>query len=230
MLENNIQLIHSNFDGYDIVCSKICKKFNIPLVISFHDPIVKQKNIVKNIYQNIMLQVHYRLYAYNSMVIFVNNDLSKLAKRYGIKHYTCVNNGISLSNIQKKKFLYFNDIINAFFIVGSRLEAKGLDKLLEYMERNSELKINITVYCNEANKRIIEEYNDKRIIIKEKYDDINQVINENDIFISLSRRETFQYAIAEAIYGGLLVIKSDCEGTNFRLSRLFMIVMILKMQ
>lgn len=216
ILEKNIQLIHSNFDGYDIVCSKICKELNISLVISFHNPIVKQKNILKNLYQNIMLQLHYRFYVSNSTVVFVNDDLSKFAKKYGIKNYLCINNGVSLSKIKKKKYFRSkNTKINAFFIAGSRLEAKGLDLLLDYMNKNKGLAINITVFCDENNKKIIEEHNDKRIITKDKYDDINQVINENDIFISLSRKETFQYAIAEAIYGGLFVIKSNCDGTNW---------------
>lgn len=215
ILKSNIKLIHTNFDGYDIVSSRISKKYKIPLIVSFHDPIVKQKNIIKNIYQNIMLQIHYRIYLRNAMIIFVNNDLSVLHKKLGIKNYVCVNNGLSFRRINKNIKINNNKNIKAFFIAGSRLEVKGVDLLADYILNNKDLNIIVNIYCDDEISRYIEKQEDNRLITHRFYDDINKVIMENDIFISLSRYETFQYAIAEAIYAGLPIIKSNCEGTNW---------------
>lgn len=216
VLKYNINLIHTNFDGYDISSSKVCKKFDIPFVISFHNQILKQKNILKNIYQNLMLQIHYRYHTRKAMIIFVNNDLLFLKKKLGIKKCCCINNGLSFNRITSKDiFLKDAKLIKAFFIGGSRLKVKGVDILCDYMKNNKDLNVIINLYCNDEIKEYVKQYNDNRIIFHDVYENINDVIKENDCFVSLSRNETFQYAIAESVYAGLPVVKSDCEGTNW---------------
>lgn len=61
----------------------------------------------------------------------------------------------------------------------------------------------------------VQQTKDERISYLGHYDDVNLMLAKSDVFFSFSRYETFQYAIAEAIYAGVPVIKNNCDGTNW---------------
>ena len=209
-----IDIIHSNFDGYDLACGKITRKLKIPFIISFHNPIVKQKNLLKNIYQNIMLQYHYRIASRNAEILFVSEEISEFRKRFGIKKYGVLNNGISLRRFSPKNPQRSLNT-HLLMLAGVRFQVKGADRLLKFMQENDDPNVTVDVVSEGVTTERIEALGDSRIRAITGSTNMDSLFDNYDGFISLARYETFSYAIAEAMYKGLPIIKSDCHGTNW---------------
>lgn len=216
----NPDIIHSHFDGYDIPITKAAREDVIKIYHRHNEFDLSNLCLYKKIYASINLKVNMRYLRKKGYSIFNSKDMLKsfLNRNYVLENRALiVMNGISTKRLDKKYDIsnnYTKPIILSF--IGNWYR-KGGDILFKAIEQINKENIKVYLASIVSQEFIIKNigYLPKWFIPLEVTDDVGKYYSMVDIFVSSSRKETFSYALAEAIYSKLNCISSDIDGVQW---------------
>ena len=211
-------IIHSHFDGYDVPITKAASKDVIKIYHRHNEFDVSKLSLLKKIYASILIKKNLFYLKKNGYSIFISNEMerrfieNKLV--YKDKSKTILN-GINIERLDNLKNIT-NDIPTVFSFTGNWY-AKGADILLKALEYINYEKIKVKLITIGDEEKFYRSYGSipKWVELMKPTDNIVEYYSMADIFVTTSRKETFSYALAEAIYCELPCISSDIDGVNW---------------
>lgn len=137
-------VIHTHFDGYDVPVVKAANK-DIKVIWHYHTAREYMKDIVRNTYQRISFYIQYHIYGKSANIISVSKEYIKWIEEQGgwSEKIIAIPNGINENRIEMKDIK--ENKLNNFLCYGGRWGTKGLDILLEAMDKINKKKIEYTV-------------------------------------------------------------------------------------
>ena len=219
-ITENPDIVHSHFDGYDVAITKAANKNVIKIYHRHNEFDVSNLCWYKKIYADININMKMAYLRKKGYSIFTSKDTmnSFFDKGYVLKERSItIMNGISTKRLDKKYDI--KKIRNkpvAFSIIGN-WNRKGGDILFKAFEKINSSEIKVYLSSIASNDFILKQfgYIPQWFISLDITDDIAKYYSMADIFITSSRKETFSYALAEAIYCKLPCISSDIDGVQW---------------
>ena len=216
-------VIHSHFDGYDVSITISAAK-DVQKIYHRHNEFdLSNLPLFKKIYA--LLIINYKmLYLRNKgYSIFISNEMCNnfINKGYIIKKKAVVVfNGIStktFENVKVTKQRFDKPVI--FSLIGN-WHTKGGDIILEAVKFINRKEDKVILACIISEEKLQEIRNSNQILPSwiiplSSTNNIAKYFSFANIFISASRKETFSYTLAEAIYFGLPCITSDISGVQW---------------
>ncbi len=213
--EFDIDIIHSHFSGYDeygVLAAKKAKR-NAVVVCHYHCHSLPYPGInpVRRLIKYGIEHIHFALLGKKMKVISVSDTCIEEIRQMGFRGaIDVVPNGINPERVDftprpptgEAKFLFY----------GGHPEDKGLDTLLKAIKLIDDRDFTVTVVVGNGTMAVVDELNmtqNKHLSFIKPVSDVNALLQQHRIFLSASRRETFSYAIAEAILGGMFILTSD---------------------
>lgn len=213
--ENDIALVHTHFELYDIPATVTAPK-NVKVFWHLHDPIEPGNGL-----RGLLWKVQYGVVSKRAYLISVADHYREAVVKMGFptEQTTTVLNCINSDRIQ--------DCHSAaekpydFLTFGWDFYRKGDDLILKACDR-----LEAEGYCfrlllngNEKTWPFLDEYLAGRapsyLTRGNPVSDVNTLFRQAKVFIQASRRETFSYAVCEAAYAGLPVVSSDIAGLEW---------------
>lgn len=217
--KENPDIIHSHFDGYDLPITKAINDEVIKIYHRHNEFDVSNLSIYKKLYAMATLKIKMNYIKNKGYNIFPSSDiLNKFIKLGYVKKHNSrvIENGIATKRLDRTYSVNKYDKPAIFSLIGN-WERKGGDVLFKAIEKinSKEIKVYLTsiIKSNTVSEKM--GYLPKWFIPLEATDDIKEYYDKADIFVSSSRKETFSYALAEAIYCKLACISSDIEGVQW---------------
>ena len=211
--KENIDLIYSHMCGWDFT-SHFAAPFT-PIIWHMHmnvnatNKIKRIKNFIKFRFLGFGKTYH----------IAVSQPVANAINSFK-PHNKCatIQNAIDFSRITPKTHIDTSKRTKEILLFGWQPQVKGLDITLDACEKliaeGNEFKLLVSA------QEQTYEYIDKRYAITpdwlellEQTSDVSSLYNRADIMVSASRSEGFSFALAEAIYSGLVTVVSDIPGT-----------------
>lgn len=218
-------VIHSHFDGYDEYCVK-ANCVGAEIIWHEHNTRVLVDNKIKQIYQKASFFYQYSIMGRKVHIIALYKKFEKFLRQYGyLGDILLLPNSIAEGRIKfcvKRR----NQTIN-FLTFGGRFDDKGIDILLESVQQIRVKNMNVDICFN------ITEGADTRMCVNQFFngcipdeiklipqtEHVSELFKNTDCFCAPSRRETFSYAVAEAMLSGTPVITSDLEAVSWAFSQ-----------
>ena len=208
-----IDIIHSHFELYDIPCLFASKKVHI--VWHMHDSIQAEMGI-----RGLLRKIQYRkMNNHVSIVTISDKDRASLINMgCNPKQVYVVKNGISVEALCGIEIDKTHPI---FLSMGWDYKRKGIDLILEAAQKlrkeyhNFELIINCRKETVPYIKESISLESDDWVSLQFPQEDMKEVYSKANIFIQASRHETFSFAVCEAVYAGMRVIVSNIPGLEW---------------
>ncbi|MDU4892495.1 MAG: glycosyltransferase family 4 protein [Clostridium sp.] len=213
-------IIHSHFDGYDVPITKASSKDTIKVYHRHNEFDVSKLCWYKKIYALTLIDVKMRYLKKEGYNIFITHDMQKVFVEKGIaikeKSITILN-GIFTRRLEgniKTIRHYEKPVIFSFM---GNWYSKGGDLIFKAIEEINKKEVKVYLASIISEFHIKQYYGNipKWFILLEVTEDIKAYYNTADLFVSSSRKETFSYALAEAIYCKLPCISSDIDGTQW---------------
>lgn len=215
--ENDISIVHSHFELYDIPAT-VTAKPGTKIFWHLHDPIHigSQRRS-----RQILTRLQYGIVGKKAALISVADEYRKAIIDLGFRpgQSTTVVNGLDLERIQS--------VINGreteydFLTFGWDFHRKGDDLILDackLLERDG-YRFRLLLNGNKHTWPKLDEYlkgpDPQWLIRGNPVADVNSLFAASQVFIQASRRETFSYAVCEAAYAGLPVISTDIPGLEW---------------
>ena len=222
--EEKPSIIHCHFDGYD-ECVVKANKVNAEIIWHEHNERSLVKNPIKKIYQKINLRYQYGVIGKKVHIISLYNGFEKFLRRYGYKgNIEVIPNGIEEKRITFSPKVRGDSI--KFLTFGGRADDKGLDILLKsikILKKRTNCKFVIYITKGKDTKEWVnknfEDDIPKEIDIIPQTENVSGLFEKVDCFLAPSRRETFSYAVAEAMLSGTPAIISDLEAVSWAFSQ-----------
>ena len=204
-LENQIDIVHSHFELYDIPATVMASK-NTKVFWHLHDPIGYNKSI--KISRRILAKLQYSFFSRRATLLSVSLEHAEHAANLGFdrKHIRYVPNGINTARIQTA---FNNTRSNDFLMFGWDVIRKGVDLVVAADNRGALSACKIQIIGQTACQQYLQDHPTKHIVFGKPVSDINILYQKSKAFIHVSRAEGLSYALLEAIYAGLPVICSD---------------------
>lgn len=213
--ENNIHIVHSHFELYDIPAT-VTAPSNVKIFWHLHDPIT-----VNNDLRGVLWKIQYGVVGKRVQLLSVSDYYKELVIRLGFprKQTRTILNCIDTSRVK-----YHPRQLNAkydFLTFGWDFYRKGDDVILQACDKlyREGYKFKLLLNGNENTWKILDKYSDnydRPYLIKgNPVNDVNELFLNSKLFIQASRKETFSYAVCEAAYAGLPVICSDIKGLEW---------------
>lgn len=225
-------IVHTHFDGYDVPVVKVLRKLgmekNVEVVWHLHDHLGFMPDIARKAYQVFGFLMHYGRYAKNvsaigvsAEVAYFTNTWHKLWNGCSFKQLAVVPNAIDTTRISTIK--ENSTAGHSFLAFGGRNIQKRIDLLID-----AAVKLNgggktsldlVSVYITRGTDtdNVVAEKFGKNVPswchIVDQRENINELFEMADCFVSSSDAETFSYAICEATIANMPVIQSDIDGT-----------------
>ncbi len=213
--ENEINIVHSHFELYDIPCTITAPK-TAKVFWHLHDPITEISGL-----RGILWKLQYGYFGKYATLLAVADHYKNNVVKMGFpedKAYTIVN-GINTARIMPNQQCSKPEY--DFLTFGWDFYRKGDDIILQACDRLEKEGYTFKLLLNGNSKTwpILDEYLNGRkpsyLVRCEPTDNINKLFDSSKVFIQASRRETFSYAVCEAAYSGLPVISSDIPGLEW---------------
>lgn len=213
--ENDVDIVHSHFELYDIPATVMAKK-GIRIFWHLHDPIVKHKGL-----RGLLWQTQYGIVGKRATLLSVAEKYRDVVVSMGFpKEQThFLPNSINLDRVRTKRPVGAKPY--QFLTFGWDFFRKGDDIILKACDRLAQegYPFRLLLNGNEKTWPQLQEYLGGRepgyLVTGEPVEDINELFDASELFIQASRRETFSYAVCEAAYAGLPVISSNIPGLEW---------------
>lgn len=215
--ENNIGIVHSHFELYDIPATITAPK-NVKVFWHLHDPLPDKLSGL----HGVLTRIQYWIVGKRVTLISVSEYYRKQVVKLGFPdtHSVTIINGISLERIRPvhmnqdgKKYTFLTFCWD-YFRKGTDLILNVCDKLYQ-----DGYQFKILLNGNDQTWTFVKEHYKDRIPsyveCGDSVKDVNDLYSNTAAFIQASRRETFSYAVCEAAYAGLPVISSDIVGLEW---------------
>ena len=216
--ENDICIVHSHFELYDIPVAVTAPK-HVKVFWHLHDPLPDKLSGTRGM----LTRIQYGIVGKRAILLSVSEYYRKQVIKLGFpeSQSATILNGISLERIKsisvdsQEKMYTFLTFCWDYFRKGTDLILSVCDKLYEegyrfkiLLNGNEQTWIHVKKYYQKEN---IPTYIECGGSVK----DVNILYSDTTAFIQASRRETFSYAVCEAVYAGLPVITSDIPGLEW---------------
>lgn len=224
-IKENVDMIHTHFDGYDIA-AVLADKYqkHVQVIWHYHNAREYMPDFIRRVYQKMMFFRHYGFYGKKAWLISVSEHYLTWIHKLGFSEQrsTFIPNGIDLKRVNYKRTINCSQTKNNTFLAfGGSGDTKGVDILLAGVKLLIAAGTNFSLMLvkgSDTSHFVSNNFGDnipENLHIIEPVADVNQLFEQADYFISCSRRETFSYAVAEAIAYGLPVLCSDIPGTSW---------------
>ena len=215
--ENDISLVHTHFELYDIPVAVTAPR-NVKVFWHLHDPLPDQLSGLRGL----LTRIQYGFMGKRAVLLSVSEYYRRQVIKMGFPEDQAVTilNGISLERIKpvttdrENRTYTFLTFCWDYYRKGTDLILSACDRLYEEGYR---FKILLNgndqtwIYVKEHYREKIPTYIECGGSVR----DVNILYNNTTTFIQASRRETFSYAVCEAVYAGLPVITSDIPGLEW---------------
>lgn len=189
-----------------------------------HNPRNLMPDLLRRTYQRLTLYRQYGVIGKKAHLIILNPQVQHDIEKFGFRGQAfLLPNGIQTGRISFQVKDSFS--IPVFLNFGGRADHKGLDILLRAVKIliTKRLKFTIEITGGVDTEATVHSAfphgvpNQIRIIPQTEY--ISAVFHGCNWFISASRRETFSYAIGEAMLSGTPVLSTDIPGVQWALGQ-----------
>lgn len=209
-------IVHSHFLNYGVIAVKLCKKENLPLVVTEHSSYMNRGQLPWWVKKRAL-----KTYSACDSVIAVSESLAKNIKESTGHDCVVVHNIANISdNIEALRENNKNSEI-LFVSAGNLLFGKGFDILFQAFAKvlKEEDKIKLLVLGDgPERKRLISLVSRLKISDyvnfygKYRKEDLPKICKDANAFVLASRAETFGVVYIEAMSMGLPVIATRCGG------------------
>lgn len=216
--ENEISIVHSHFELYDIPATIMAPK-GVRLFWHLHDPVhmASQKTS-----RRILTKIQYGAVGRKAHLLAVADEYRKMVISLGFpeQQTTTVVNGLDLSRVTQVSGPR-TQIEYDFLTFGWDFLRKGDDLILDACDKLWEEGYRFKLLLNGNNltwpklDAYLNGRNPGYLIRGNPVKDVDALLHESCVFIQASRRETFSYAVCEAAYAGLPVISTDIAGLEW---------------
>ena len=215
--ENDISIVHSHFELYDIPATVMAKP-GTKIFWHLHDPVrieAKSRN------RQLLWRFQYGVVGKNAKLLSVADEYRREIVKLGFleAQTATVVNGLDLGRV--KPVSPDRENRYDFLTFGWDFRRKGGDLILEacrLLEQEG-YRFRLLFNGNVHTWPKLEEYlcgtEPEWLIRGEPVENINELFDVSRIFIQASRWETFSYAVCEAAYAGLPVISTDIAGLEW---------------
>ena len=215
--ENDISIVHSHFELYDIPATVMAKS-GTKIFWHLHDPI-RIENQSRS--RRILTKLQYGLVGKRAMLLSVADEYRKLVIGLGFpeEQTTTVVNGLDLNRVTPLPEAH--DAGYDFLTFGWDFHRKGGDLILDacrLLERDGysfRLLFNGNVHTWPKLQEHMKGEIPAWLMLGQPVENINELFAASRVFIQASRRETFSYAVCEAAYAGMPVISTDIAGLEW---------------
>ncbi len=212
--ENHVQIVHSHFELYDIPATVTAPR-GTKVFWHLHDPL----NIKKDL-RGILWRIQYGMIGKRAQLLSATDFYKDLVIGLGFPKAQArtIINCIDTSRIQcnPRATPEFD-----FLTFGWDFYRKGDDVIIQACDRLHQegFHFKLLLNGNEQTWHVLDEFlggRDRSYLVKgNPVDDVNELFANARVFLQASRRETFSYAVCEAVYAGLPVICSDIAGLEW---------------
>lgn len=214
-VENEIQIVHSHFELYDIPATVTAPK-KVKIFWHLHDPLTISKDL-----RGILWKIQYGFIGKRAQLLSVTDYYRKMAIRLGFPEAQTrmIINCIDLDRIKCCRSEVAPEY--DFLTFGWDFYRKGDDIILKACDRlyHEGYRFKLLLNGNEKTWRVLQDFlkNTGRPYLTKgnPVDDVNELFLNSRVFVQASRKETFSYAVCEAAYAGLPVICSDIAGLEW---------------
>ncbi|MCD7827585.1 MAG: glycosyltransferase family 4 protein [Clostridiales bacterium] len=211
--ENDVVIAHSHFELYDMPMTVTAPK-NIKIYWHLHDAI-EHDYYNSSISRKLLTRIQYSRLFKRVKILSVSNKHGAFISKLGFcnKNITNLPNAINTKYIEKVQN-YSDEHI--FLMFGWSVYRKGVDLAIKAAEilNNNEFKIAI-VGGDELKNYLCSNTTSSHIIALTPEENVNNLYQNSNVFLHISRAEGQSYALLEAIYAGLPVICSDISENRF---------------
>lgn len=212
--ENQIDVVHSHFELYDIPATVTAPK-GVRVFWHLHDPIVIGRGL-----HALLWRIQYGIIGRRAMLLSVAEKYRQEAIALGFpaEQTKTILNGIDtqriVSNMPRQMPPEFD-----FLTFGWDFYRKGVDLILQACNRLARegYEFRFLLNGNQQTWSILENYLQGSsipdyLVCGDPVEDVTLLFSQSGVFVQASRQETFSYAVCEAAYAGLPVICSDIPG------------------
>lgn len=210
-------IVHAHFLNYGVISVPLCKKQNIPLVITEHSSYLNKPSINRKIYKRAL-----KAYSAAKTIISVSSSFAQNLKKLTGFDSIVIPNIVSFGGLDTSdKIKFLPKKVFKFVSAGYLLDGKGFDILLIAFSKIVKLQSNVelTILGNGPIKeKLIKQTNklniDSYVHFYGEYlkEDLVSLFQDADAFVLASRGETFGVVYIEALACGLPVIATKCGG------------------
>lgn len=216
-------IIHSHFDGYDIAITKASSKNSRKIYHRHNEFDISNLPVYKKIYASLCIFNKMRFLKNKGISIFISEEIMQKFINKGYvseRNAIVILNGIATRALDNKSVINRNYDKPVIFALLANYHRKGGDILYEAIKDINKSDINVylaSIFSKTTLDEIQKEFGQlpKWIVPLKISNNIVEYYSMADIFVSSSRKETFSYALAEAIYCKLPCISSDIYGVQW---------------
>ena len=210
--ENDISIVHSHFELYDIPATVMAKP-GTKIFWHLHDAIGEGYSKSGTLHR-ILTRIQYGIVGKKATLLSVSRKHGEFAQSLGFPANQIIftPNGINLQRIKPVKL----DVnYKKFLMLGWDILRKGVDIVVDTARISAE-DLQFVVVGYQDCKEYLEQNNAPgNIVFQEPVKDINALYKDARAFLHVSRAEGLSYALLEVIYAGLPVICSDIPENQF---------------
>lgn len=213
--ENDIAIVHSHFELYDIPATVMAPK-SVKVFWHLHDPLGTHRGL-----RALLWKTQYGVVGKRATLLSVAEKYRDMVVAMGFpKEQThFLPNSINLARVDTER--PGREKAYQFLTFGWDFFRKGDDIILDACDRLEKdgYRFRLLLNGNQQTWPQLKAYLGGRepayLVTGDPVEDINELFAPSELFIQASRRETFSYAVCEAAYAGMPVISSDIPGLEW---------------